>query len=148
MSVPYDLDQIRSCDHGRSHLNFSFAKLCGRCRAFGVDRGGNVAITFGLAFVPLVAAVGMGIGYSRANSFRAHMQAAADAAALYAATGSYSSDSQRVTAAVNEFNANLHSRLASASPTAAVANGAVTVTAAGNVATTIFSAFGVDTLAV
>src|SRR6266851_3010422 len=45
-------------------------------------RGGNVLLTFSLALVPIVGAVGAAVDYSRANSDKAAMQAAVDATAL------------------------------------------------------------------
>jgi len=48
--------------------------------------GGNVAITFALALVPLVYAIGSAVDYSRANSIKAALQAAVDATALAMST--------------------------------------------------------------
>ena len=44
--------------------------------------GANVAVIFALAAVPMVGVVGAAVDYSRANSVKAAMQAAADATAL------------------------------------------------------------------
>jgi Flp pilus assembly protein TadG len=49
---------------------------------FRVARGGNVAITFALATIPLIGAVGAGYDYSHANSVKADLQAALDSTAL------------------------------------------------------------------
>ena len=49
---------------------------------FGTARGGNVVLTFALATVPVVGAVGAAVDYSRANSAKATLQAAIDAAGL------------------------------------------------------------------
>ena len=60
--------------------------ICGRLRRtwriFREARGGNVTLTFALALVPLVIAVGSAVDYSRANSIKAAMQAALDSTAL------------------------------------------------------------------
>jgi Flp pilus assembly protein TadG len=53
-----------------------------RLRAFHSAKGGNVAIMFGFAMLPLIALVGAGIDYSRAARIQTILQAAADAAAL------------------------------------------------------------------
>lgn len=45
-------------------------------------QGGNVAVIFAIATIPIFAAVGAAIDYSRANSVRADLQAALDSAAL------------------------------------------------------------------
>jgi Flp pilus assembly protein TadG len=50
--------------------------------AFGRDRGGNVAITFAFATLPLIAAVGSAVDYSRANAVKASLQTAIDSTAL------------------------------------------------------------------
>jgi Flp pilus assembly protein TadG len=51
-------------------------------RDFRSDRSGNVAITFAIAIVPIIIAIGAAVDYSRGNSVRSSMQAALDAAAL------------------------------------------------------------------
>jgi len=50
--------------------------------AFALARRGNVAITFALATLPVVGAVGFAVDYSHANSVKAAMQAALDSTAL------------------------------------------------------------------
>jgi Flp pilus assembly protein TadG len=51
-------------------------------RAFRRSRRGNVTMTFALATIPMIAAVGSAVDYSRANSARTAMQAALDSTAL------------------------------------------------------------------
>jgi Flp pilus assembly protein TadG len=51
-------------------------------RRFVRARGGNVAITFALATLPIIGGVGAAIDYSHANSVKAAMQAALDSTAL------------------------------------------------------------------
>ena len=53
-----------------------------RLRSFASAKGGNVAMTFGLLAIPILGLVGSAVDYSRANSAKASMQAAADATAL------------------------------------------------------------------
>jgi Flp pilus assembly protein TadG len=50
--------------------------------AFGGARGGNVAISFAIATLPILGLVGAAVDYSRANSVRAAMQTALDSTAL------------------------------------------------------------------
>jgi Flp pilus assembly protein TadG len=50
--------------------------------AFPRARKGNVAITFALAVLPIVGAVGFAVDYSHANSVKAAMQSALDSTAL------------------------------------------------------------------
>lgn len=61
---------------------------------FGSANGGNVALTFALALVPIVAFCGAAIDYTRANSVKVAMQSAADATALM-----LSKDAQKLTSA-------------------------------------------------
>ncbi|MGE0676382.1 pilus assembly protein TadG-related protein [Pseudolabrys sp.] len=57
-------------------------KLTASLRAFNCSRSGNVAITFAIATLPVIGAVGAAVDYSRANSVKAAMQAALDSTAL------------------------------------------------------------------
>src|SRR5262245_26615086 len=62
-------------------------KLGYKIRAFLAAQNGNVAITFAIALVPMVAAVGAAVDYSRGNSIKSAMQAGLDATALMLAKG-------------------------------------------------------------
>jgi Flp pilus assembly protein TadG len=50
--------------------------------SFGSNAAGNVAIIFGLAFIPIIGLVGAAVDYSRANVVRAQMQSALDSTTL------------------------------------------------------------------
>jgi len=63
-------------------INDLISGVCARLHAFCSAQRGNVAITFGLAVIPIFGIVGMAVDYSRANSARSAMQAALDSAAL------------------------------------------------------------------
>ncbi len=87
------------------------------------DRG-NVMITFALALIPMIGAVGAAVDYSRANSARTAMQAALDAAGL-----TLSKDAQTLTPAqlaakaTEVFNANYnHSEVKDVAVTASLSN--------------------------
>src|SRR3954466_6113310 len=56
-----------------------------RIKSFPSDQRGATAILFGLLLLPLMAAVGAAVDYSRAANARTAMQTAVDAAALLAA---------------------------------------------------------------
>src|SRR5271169_832097 len=60
----------------------AWIKLRSVLRAFRVAHAGNVAITFAFATLPIIAAVGAAVDYSRANSVQAAMQSALDSTAL------------------------------------------------------------------
>jgi Flp pilus assembly protein TadG len=63
-------------------MMIAWKKLCRTLSAFRVARGGNVAITFAIAVLPILGFVGAAVDYSRANSVKAAMQTALDATAL------------------------------------------------------------------
>jgi len=60
----------------------AWTKFRSALRAFRVAHAGNVAITFALATLPIIATVGFAVDYSRANSVKVAMQAALDSTAL------------------------------------------------------------------
>src|SRR5688572_25484648 len=53
-----------------------------RLRRLRSDRRGNVVLTFALALIPIMGAVGAAVDYSRANNIRSQILAAADAASV------------------------------------------------------------------
>jgi Flp pilus assembly protein TadG len=57
-------------------------KFARTIHAFSRAQSGNVAVIFAISLVPMVAAVGGAVDYSRANSIKSAMQAALDATAL------------------------------------------------------------------
>src|SRR4051794_16086186 len=96
-----------------------FLRAClGRICRFGRNDAGNVALTFGLALIPVVGLVGAGVDYSRGSRIRAELLAAADAASVGAvsknskamAAAGYAQDGSiaaGVTEAVNMFKSNI-----------------------------------------
>ncbi len=73
---------------------------------FRKDRGGNVALMFALAVIPVVGAVGAAVDFSHANSVKAAMQSALDSTALILSkNASGMTNDQLQTAAKNYFNA-------------------------------------------
>jgi len=57
-------------------------RFCRTMRELRAANGANVTVIFALSIVPVVGAVGTAVDYSRANSVKVAMQAAADATAL------------------------------------------------------------------
>ena len=57
-------------------------RLRGTLAELGRSDGGNIAVIFAIALVPLISFVGAAIDYTRANSARSSMQAALDSTAL------------------------------------------------------------------
>jgi Flp pilus assembly protein TadG len=89
--------------------NFFSAAMVALMQAFRSAREGNVVITFAVALVPLAGVVGAAVDYSRANSIKAAMQDALDAAALNLVkdAGKLTND-QIASAATNLFTANFN----------------------------------------
>ena len=59
-----------------------WTRIAHHVASFRNASGGNVAITFALATLPLVGTVGFAVDYSHANSVKAAMQSALDSTAL------------------------------------------------------------------
>jgi Flp pilus assembly protein TadG len=77
-----------------------WTKLRRTAGAFRTANGGNIAVTFALAALPIVGTVGFAVDYSHANSVKAAMQAALDSTALMLAK-----DAATVTSAQLQTNA-------------------------------------------
>ena len=82
----------------------AFARLS---RKFRGDKSGNIAITFGLAALPIMLAVGAAVDYTVANRTKAALDGYADAAAISAVNQAAMAltNSQAKTFATNQFNA-------------------------------------------
>src|SRR5262245_8203559 len=76
-------------------------------RAFKAADGGNVAIIFALALIPVMTAVGVAVDYSRANSAKTALQMALDTAIL---AGARDGSSNWAGVANNAFTSNIAPR--------------------------------------
>jgi Flp pilus assembly protein TadG len=80
--------------------------LLQRLRSFAHNRAGNVAMTFGIASLPVIGAVGAAVDFSHANAVKAGMQAALDSTALMLSRDAGTlSNTDLQTKAKNYFNA-------------------------------------------
>jgi Flp pilus assembly protein TadG len=140
-------------------------RLHARLISLRASERGNVMLTFALALIPIVGAVGAAVDYSRANNFRTQLLAAADAAsvgsvakssAAVAAASTMSSDGAIPTGqtdAINIFNSQLLGKTGSwnnlaVTATVARSNGQVTSTVqfTANVPATFMGLFGKTTI--
>jgi Flp pilus assembly protein TadG len=118
---------------------------------FGGNNAGNVAAAFALAMIPLAAAAGAAVDYSRASAARASLQSAADAAALRAAAARVSTDQQRLEV-VRSFFPNATPTDPGTQPfgertaSASVAGRSVTVTAATRIKTGVLGVAGIPAI--
>src|SRR5882762_3176190 len=119
-----------------------------RVKTFSSDQHGGVAILFGLLLLPVMAAVGAAIDYSRAANVRTAMQSAADAAALLAARDSGSlSDSGLADRARQAFLANFRKPDAALDPVRFEKTAtAIRVSASGSIKTVIMGIFRIDSI--
>ena len=125
----------------------AWTKFRNALRAFRVARGGNVAITFAFASIPVLGFIGAGFDYSHANSVKADLQAALDSTALMLAKdAATTSNSDLQTKARSYFTALFNrpeATIDSISATYTASGGsAVLVTAAADVPTTFLRALG------
>ena len=126
----------------------SSVSMFGRVRRsaprFRRAEGGNVAVMFAIAIVPILAFVGAAIDYARANSARTAMQAALDSAALMLSRDAAATSSANLTQkAQNYFNAlytnrDAHNVLVSATYTTSTTAGSQLVMTASGKLTTDF----------
>jgi Flp pilus assembly protein TadG len=77
---------MTAAEFNRCSVGFAMITACQNFRAqlksFLRDRAGNVAMTFGIALLPIMGSVGAAIDFSHANSVKSAMQAALDSTAL------------------------------------------------------------------
>src|SRR5262245_1430145 len=85
------------------HVMTHIAKLHRIWRALRRDRRANVAIIFGLAFIPMIGLVGAAVDYSRANSAKVALQAALDSTALMLAKDAGSLTQDQMNQKANDY---------------------------------------------
>jgi Flp pilus assembly protein TadG len=129
-----------------------FGRLCNTLKAFGASRGGNVALLFGLAVIPVFGLVGAAVDYSRANSAKADMQGALDAAGLMLSKNAGTlTDAQLQTNATNYFNA-LFNRPGTqnivVTATYNATSSTLTLNASASVPSTILGVLGINQLGI
>ena len=101
-------------------------------RNFAAARGGNVAMMFGLALVPITITAGAGLDYARGALVRSQMSDALDAAAL--AVGSTTGLTQNTAEALAQkyFDANYSGDLSNGKPSVSIGAGGFNTVAAAS----------------
>jgi Flp pilus assembly protein TadG len=84
-------------------VQFSLRSLARARARFAPARDGNVAITFAIALIPMLAFVGAAVDFSRANSLKASLQGALDATALLSAKNAATLTSTQVQTAAQAY---------------------------------------------
>jgi Flp pilus assembly protein TadG len=122
-----------------------FKRLCG---GFLASSNGNVAIIFGIAAIPLFAALGTALDFSRIAKSQSTLQSAMDASVL---AGLAAPSGSEITTATRIFNANFNdtaTTLGTPSYTLDTSCGCLTGTVAGRIGMSIMSVVGISTMPV
>jgi len=114
---------------------------------FAHQREGSVLPIFTLTLIPIMAAVGAAIDYSRASNLRAELQSALDAAVL---AGARDNTADWANVAVNVFNGSFQPKAGSVgSPTFTLnADGTFVGSAMGAIPTSVLGVMGISTIPV
>ncbi len=123
-------------------------------RGFFAARGGNVAMMFGIALVPITIAAGAGLDYARGAVVRQQMSTALDAAAL--AVGSTTGLTQQTAEALAQkyFDANYSGDMSNGKPSVSIgsggfnSSGSVKIDVTYNLPTTLLKAVGTTSMPV
>ena len=134
-------------------VRVAFSRLTCAVRRFVVARGGNVALTFGFALIPILGFAGAAVDYSRANAMKADMQSSLDSAALMVSKNAATmTPAQIQTAAQSAFLAVFTNKDASnVQVTASYSNtggSSVTMAASADMATDFVGILGYKTITV
>jgi Flp pilus assembly protein TadG len=124
------------------------SKLARLCSGFLASRNGNVAIIFGIAAIPLFAALGAALDFSRIAASRSTLQSAMDASVL---AGLAAPGGSEIATATRIFNVNFHEPSTSIGAPAYTLDttcGCLTGTVAGTISMSIMSVVGISTMPV
>ncbi len=80
-----------------------FSRLRGSLARFRQAQGGNVAVLFGIAIVPILGFVGAAVDYTRVNNARTAMQTALDTAALMISRDAAGLTAAQITQKANDY---------------------------------------------
>ena len=120
-----------------------------RLSAFRANAEANVAPIFAIAIIPVAGLTGAAVDYSRANSIKAAMQAAADATALDLVHNAFSRPTGNVSeTAVKVFNASFSRPEVAQVSAQSASNGVVTISATTQLATEFMGIMGVSTMTI
>ncbi len=134
-------------------MMLAWTKFRSALRAFRVAQAGNVAITFALTTLPIIAGVGFAVDYSRANSVQTAMQAALDATALMIAKEAATDTPAQLQANAQSYFAALFTRPDAGNITitanySTTGGSAVVISGSANVPTSLLGVIGYNTISV
>src|SRR3954467_7465241 len=128
-----------------------FLTTCSHFSRFCSDTGANVAPIFAIAIIPIVGLTGSAMDYTRANSIKSAMQAAADATALKLVQNALSLPSGDVSATADPVFKASFSRPDAAQlqiSAQSTSSGVVTVTATAQMATDFMGVLGITNIVI
>ena len=121
-------------------------------RTFRSAHGGNVAITFALATLPIVAGIGFAVDYSRANAVKVSLQQALDSTALMLSKEAATDTSDQLKTNADKYFRALFTRPEAQNVTVdasyTAGSTAVLVTASADVPTSLLGVIGYNTITV
>ncbi|HWL74538.1 MAG TPA: pilus assembly protein TadG-related protein, partial [Burkholderiaceae bacterium] len=131
----------------------AFGRLSAKLKRFVAANGGNVAMTFGLATLPIIGGVGAAIDFGHAHAVKSAMQSSLDATALMISREAAGlTDAELQTKVRSYFNAMFDKPEASSvSVAASYARGSgsqVVVTGSATVATSVMGIIGYNYIAI
>jgi len=134
-------------------INPLLSRLGSAARCFAAAQQGNVALTFGLLLIPVLAATGAAVDFSRGNSMKAEMQAALDSTALMVSKTAATQSAAQIQASAQDYFTALFTRpeASNVKVTASYANDAgssVVVNASADMATDFMGILGYKTITV
>ena len=118
-----------------------------RFKNFKKDESGTVAVIFAFALIPVLGFAGAAVDYVRATQSRGKVQAAVDGAALAAVLAQVPTVSERQATAQKVFGA-IRSEGLTATPAFSITNTSATVTASGQVETSLLKVLQVPHISV
>ena len=80
-----------------------FNRVRGSLKRFRRDEGGNIAVLFGIAILPILGFVGAAVDYARVNNARTAMQTALDTAALMISKDATSLTTAQINQKANDY---------------------------------------------
>jgi Flp pilus assembly protein TadG len=127
-----------------------FAPLCRRARELRAANGGNIAVIFALALVPLIGFIGAAVDYGHANSVKVALQRALDATALMLAKNADTQTNDEMQATASSFFGAMLNRNEAIDPKVTVnytpGNATVVLTATTSIKTDFMGLMGFKTL--
>jgi len=127
------------------------SSVCAHAARFRTDAEANVAPIFAIAIIPLLGLTGAAVDYSRANSIKSAMQAAADTTALNLVKDALSLPSGNVSATATPVFLASFSRPDAAQlqvSAQSTSSGVVTVTATAQMATNFMGVLGITNISI